>query len=824
MKSLGNRLMIYFCIIVLFICGGLGIISYNTAAKALVTTVEETLPGKAEDAAKLVKQEIDAQIQLLETVAEEKTIQSMDWEAQLPLLRNYAIWLGYRNLGIASKNGVLKLYDGSSIFIHDRDYFKKALIGNSNISAPLISKIDNSLKIIIAVPVKDDSNIITGVLIGVMDGNFLSRICSQIEFGKSGYSFLFADDGRIIAHPDYNLVDMDNDVINIKSNFELAELAKKMLAGEKGVDNYTYNGEHKIIGFAPVGSTGWAIGVTAEKQEILSRMDELGQVFIIVSLSFIIIGLVLAFYMGRQITTPLGIAARQCQAMARGDFSQELLESWTARQDEIGDLARGFARINSEVGMMLQKIAESEMNLRRITDNMVDQVAQINLEGKYVYVSPSYNTALGWKVEELLGKQVYNFHDPDDVEYTRANYAYVLETGKPSKMVYRFRCVDGNYIWVESIINPLFDNNGNLIGIILAGRDINERKQKEEEMRYMSEHDSLTGLFNRDYFERAVKIIDEQRATPVGIITCDLDGLKLVNDTFGSHQGDELLLKSANLLSECCPEGAILARIGGDEFAILLPFSSDNEVRAVYEKLKHRIIQYNAAVAEIPFSMSMGYAVKKNRKSMLDACQEADRHMCRHKLFSNYSTRSAIVQIVMKALEARDFVTEGHTDRLQNMVTIIAREISFADHEIDALRLLARFHDIGKVGISDNILFKPGKLSQEEYEEMKKHSEIGYHIALAAPDLVHIADWILMHHEWWNGQGYPLGLKGEEIPVECRMLAIADTYDAITSDRPYRKALTHKEAIAELNKAAGIQFDPYLVVKFVQVVDNSKCG
>ncbi len=177
---------------------------------------------------------------------------------------------------------------------------------------------------------------------------------------------------------------------------------------------------------------------------------------------------------------------------------------------------------------------------------------------------------------------------------------------------------------------------------------------------------------------------------------------------------------------------------------------------------------------------------------------------------------SEIVHTLMRALETRDFLTEGHAERLQDIVTGLAGVISLPESKIADLRLLARFHDIGKVGIPDSILFKPGPLTAGEYTEMKRHSEIGHRIAVSSPDLSCIADWILKHHEWWNGEGYPLRIKGEEIPLECRILAIADAYDAMTSDRPYRNALPHEEVVVELKRCAGTQFDPRLVKIFLK--------
>ncbi len=192
----------------------------------------------------------------------------------------------------------------------------------------------------------------------------------------------------------------------------------------------------------------------------------------------------------------------------------------------------------------------------------------------------------------------------------------------------------------------------------------------------------------------------------------------------------------------------------------------------------------------------------------------------REKLHQQLSVKSKIVTVLLRMLEARDFATEGHCERLQNLAARLAARIGQSEQEINDIILLAQFHDIGKVGISDAILFKPGKLSPLKYAEMKRHSEIGYRISSALLDLVHIADWIDKHHEWWNGLGYPLGLRGHVIPVQCRILSIVDAFDAMTSDRPYRKALTIDEALQELSRCAGNQFDPEFVECFIEMLKD----
>ena len=199
--------------------------------------------------------------------------------------------------------------------------------------------------------------------------------------------------------------------------------------------------------------------------------------------------------------------------------------------------------------------------------------------------------------------------------------------------------------------------------------------------------------------------------------------------------------------------------------------------------------------------------------------------MYREKLHRSRSARSAMVHTVMQMLSERDFVTEEHATRLQEWVVELARRCGVDEEKYSDLRLFAQFHDIGKVGIADSILKKAGPLTADEMEEMKRHCEIGHRIAQSSAELSPIADWVLKHQERWDGKGYPFGLAGETIPLECRILALVDAYDAMVSDRPYRQAMEHAAATAEIQRSAGSQFDPELTrlfLDFLAEVDSIK--
>jgi len=323
-------------------------------------------------------------------------------------------------------------------------------------------------------------------------------------------------------------------------------------------------------------------------------------------------------------------------------------------------------------------------------------------------------------------------------------------------------------------------------------------------------------------FANQVTVVNEGlRTRSAGLIICDVDGLKIVNDTLGHNTGDAILKAVAKILKDSFRSGDLVARIGGDEFAVLLPDRTAQAFEVDCRRIRESINRYNTENPTVPISLSIGFAVSKETPPDMNALfKEADNNMYREKLHRQKSTRSAIVQALIKALEARDFITEGHGDRLQNLIESFAHALGLPEREISDLRLLAHFHDIGKVGIPDSILFKPERLTEEEMTIMRQHCEIGYRIAKSAPDLAPIADWILKHQEWWNGKGYPGGLSGKDIPLECRMLGIADAFDAMTNDRPYRKALSQTAAIAELRRCSGTQFDPNLIEPFIELLNT----
>ncbi|MEW6418519.1 MAG: diguanylate cyclase [Nitrospirota bacterium] len=466
-----------------------------------------------------------------------------------------------------------------------------------------------------------------------------------------------------------------------------------------------------------------------------------------------------------------------------------------------------------------EALRESEERYRTIFEDSRDAIYITSRDGKFINFNPSVLDLFGYSKDEMMeinAQQIYassadrdKFRQEIEQKGSVKNYSVKLRKKDETEI----DCLLTSTIW-KSI-------DGTILGYHGIIRDITDIKKVEDQLIYLSLHDPLTGLYNRAYFGEEMKRIENGRYDSAAVIMCDVDGLKLVNDALGHHAGDDLLIATANILKESFRESDVIARVGGDEFAVLVANTDSNAIEKACHRIQNAAARYNLANPVLPLSVSMGFAVSIGTPIIMGSLfKEADNNMYRAKLQHSLIARSTIVQTLMKALETRDFITKGHVDRLQKLAIALAQAIGLPDQRVTDLRLLAEFHDIGKVGIPEHILFKPGPLTPEEIIEMQKHCEIGHRIAMYTPDLVPIADLILKHHEWWNGEGYPLSIKGEDIPIECRILSICETYEILTSDRPYHKATSHEEAAAELTRHSGIKFDPDLVSKFIQVLES----
>ncbi|NCB74530.1 MAG: diguanylate cyclase [Clostridia bacterium] len=397
--------------------------------------------------------------------------------------------------------------------------------------------------------------------------------------------------------------------------------------------------------------------------------------------------------------------------------------------------------------------------------------------------------------------------------------------GIPYELELETVTVDGSNGWMWVHGEAKQDSDGNIVSLHGVAQDITERKRAEEQLVYLSYHDHLTGLYNRRFFELALKSIDAEVNLPISIIMFDINGLKLVNDSFGHDSGDALLIKAAETIKKACREEDSIFRIGGDEFVVILPKATTDDALQISNLIKE--LASKESVANIKLSISSGFDTKTSAlQSIAEIIANAENCMYRQKLLERSSMRSKAIDLIMNTLYAKSKREAAHSKRVSNLAMSIGAKMNFNTDAANQLRIAGLIHDIGKISIDEKTLNKPGALSAEERKEIERHPEIGWRLLSSTNEFSELAQIVLNHHEKWDGSGYPNGLKGSKIPLEARIIAVADAYDAMTSIRSYRKALSNEDAVKELTRCSGTQFDPEIVDLFIKQVlsDNVASG
>ncbi|SDM28935.1 PAS domain S-box protein [Halarsenatibacter silvermanii] len=509
--------------------------------------------------------------------------------------------------------------------------------------------------------------------------------------------------------------------------------------------------------------------------------------------------------------------ANHTMLISRDGSEYQIADSAAPIRDKEGELSGcvlTFRDVTEEYRMR-EELKKREQKYHGMIDNCFEMIYLHDLQGNILEVNQAVLEKMGYARKEIEGMTVFDLHPSRKGTYDEEK---IIKQWKNWDVGQRFLMerehirADGTRMPVEISTGKVkFAGKEHLIAFV---RDISQRREREKKLEYLSRYDRLTDLYNRNHMEEKLESLDENEL-PASLLIIDINGLKIINDTYGHEKGDELLVKTSRLLHRISREKDTLARWAGDEFVILQPNTELEKAQEFRDKIEHKAREIES---DIPFSVAIGVSCKtKADESIFSSLHEAENSMDYYKLTSEKSSRNKLLSNLLSTLEVKSDETKEHAVRMSDYAVQLGERIGLNQDKMNKLTLLATLHDIGKVTISEEILTKPGELNDEEWKIIRDHPHKGYSIASSTDEFSTVAEGILCHHERWDGEGYPQGLSGKEIPLLARIISIVDAFDVMTNGRPYKEPLSEEEALEEIENCAGTQFDPVLAEKFVDL-------
>lgn len=469
--------------------------------------------------------------------------------------------------------------------------------------------------------------------------------------------------------------------------------------------------------------------------------------------------------------------------------------------------------INQQNNMLLEGkllLEISEKRNQAIISVLPDIIFIYDSSGRFLDVQANNNVTLFIKKDEFIGKSLSEVMPSEIADQGMACIKETLATGDIKRFEYQMFLNNKTHYFETRMVSS---SENQVLAIV---RDITLEKHEKDFILELSYKDHLTGLYNRRYFEEGLEKVDHAKYLPLSIIMIDVNGLKLTNDAFGHLTGDDLLKKVALIINSGCIEIGFASRIAGDEFVVVSP-NTNHEMTEHFVETLYRDIG-EEKLNNIVISISDGWEVRESMsQTITDTFIKAENHMFKKKIVESQSMRNETIQVIMQTLNEKSEREKSHSVQVSEWSRRIGEAMSLNSQLIREIKTTGLLHDIGKIAVREEILNKPDILTEEEYDEIKKHTESGYQILKSVDSYLSLAEDVLAHHERFDGKGYPRGLSGEQIPLIARIICVADAYEAMISDRPYRKGMSHESALDEIIRHSGTQFDPVITKAFIRL-------
>lgn len=691
--------------------------------------------------------------------------------------------------------------------------FQEAKAGRPVVSCLLSSQALEKPVVVFSQPVQASQGRFVGAVLVVVNADSVLFMMEKVRPVMSGTLYLVSSDNLVLTSAKEPVAAWKN-----------SDFFEELRTSGEGIRSYQQGEDEYLQAYQKVELGGWLVVNEIPWRVVIKPINEFLQWLLLVMTGILFLSGFLIWYFSKTLEGPVQALVEGAKRVQAGEYTQpvELQEGalvpkelhslcdsfniMTGVIQEQMELLQEFHRLSTEAEQLLQKY-------RLLSEHATDIILFVRTSDQQIIeVNKAAEVAYGKTRQELLTSSLHDLY-PARQEILAWDKIRRNSTKPVVEEVHRRS--DDSLFFVEVSVQQLAGELQDLVVFIV--RDVSERKEFEQKLRRASFHDQLTGLYNRFFFEFEMERLKKEGRGPLGILVCDVDGLKLVNDTLGHAAGDDLLRSVAWVLRRSLREQDLLFRIGGDEFVAFLPEMEESGVSGVQQRIDHVVQEHNERTLALPLFISCGWSWRHESPLPLETMfREADDAMYSLKSRQRNQTRQGMLQMFEKTLRISEPIAAEHMEEVALKLQRLGAALGMEETEFERLRRLGRYHDLGKVAIPMEILNKRELLSPSEWKEIRKHAEIGGRIAQQMPDLMDLAEAIRHHHECWDGSGYPDGLAGADIPLLSRMIAIVDAFDAMQRPRSYREGKRKEEAIEELRSLAGTQFDPELVELFLQ--------